>query len=72
MAKQLGTTPVSSTLHELVKDIESRAMKVESATYYKERDAACAALITTRTTLYQYVSALERHLGIEQTVKLRF
>jgi hypothetical protein len=72
VAKKLGITAVSSTLHGLVKDVESRAMAVEKATYYKERDEAYAALSATRTTLYQYVAALERQAGVKQTVKLRF
>lgn len=69
---QLGTTLVSSTLHELVKDMESQAMKVEAATYYKQRDEAYAQLSVTRTSLYHYVADLERRAGIKQSTTLRF
>lgn len=69
---ELGVTMVSAQLHELVKDLESGAMKVEAATYYKQRDEAYAALTVTRTSLYTYVAELERKAGVTQSVTLRF
>ena len=68
----LTATKCSSTLHELVKDLESQAMAVEASTYYAERDRAYAALSVTRTSLYRYVADMEKQLGIAQTTTLRF
>lgn len=68
----LTTTKVSSGLHEMVKDLESQAMAMESATYYAERDRAYACLATTRSSLYRYVAELEQKAGIQQTITLRF
>lgn len=68
----LTATKVSSTLHELVKDLESQAMAVEAATYYAEQDRRYAALSVTRTSLYRYVADMEKQLGIPQTTTLRF
>jgi hypothetical protein len=71
-ADALTALHVSSTIHELVKDMESQAMAVESATYYAERDRAYDRLALTRTSLYRYVAELETRCSIPQTTTLRF